>query len=81
MPANTLLIGNFGDGRILTIDARTSRELGQLENAGGVPIAVDGLWGLAFGDTVAQADPNALYFAAGPGDEAHGLYGVLRPCQ
>ncbi|MDB4962943.1 MAG: hypothetical protein JWP01_2942 [Myxococcales bacterium] len=81
LPANTLLVGNFGDGRISTVDALTGRELGQLEDASAAPITIDGLWGLSFGDGVAQADPNGLYFAAGPENEAHGLYGVLRPCQ
>lgn len=81
LPANAVLVGNFGDGRISMVDADTGRELGQLEDASGSPIAIDGLWGLAFGGEVAQSDPNGLYFAAGPEDEAHGLYGVLRSCQ
>jgi len=39
-------------------------------------IAIDGLWGIAFGDGVANASAG-LYFAAGPEDEMHGMFGVI----
>jgi hypothetical protein len=35
-----------------------------------------GLWGLTFGDGVANARAG-LYFAAGPDDEMHGMFGVI----
>jgi uncharacterized protein (TIGR03118 family) len=65
-----ILVGNFGDGRI-TAYADDGTELGQLEDANG-QIEIDGLWGMA-------ADGDSVYFAAGPGDEQHGLFGRLDP--
>ena len=38
---------------------------------------IDGLWGIAFGNGFADQPVNTLFFAAGPDDEAHGLYGRL----
>ena len=74
-----LLVGNFGDGRITVIDPDTMKIRGQLTGAKGKPIAIDGLWGLSLGDRVRNAQPGALYFAAGPEDETHGLFGRIVP--
>jgi uncharacterized protein (TIGR03118 family) len=71
-----LLVGNFGDGHITAIDVKATTVLGQLMIAPGMPVEIDGLWGLAFGDPGAGARAG-LYFAAGPGDETHGLFGVI----
>jgi Ca2+-binding RTX toxin-like protein len=39
---------------------------------------IDGLWGLAFGNgKTSPNDQNTLYYAAGPDDEAHGLFGKI----
>jgi hypothetical protein len=45
-----LLIGNFGDGLIHAFSTTTWQELGTLSSSPGNPLAVDGLWGLAFGN-------------------------------
>jgi len=74
-----LLVGNFGDGRITAYDMDTFDEKGQLESATGSPIAVDGLWGLMFGDGRQAGLKDELYFTAGPADEAHGLFGRITP--
>ena len=42
-------------------------------------MAVDGLWGLSFGNGVQQQPVNALFFSAGPNDETQGLYGRIEP--
>jgi uncharacterized protein (TIGR03118 family) len=77
--SDALLVGNFGgNGYIQAFDPTTGRFLGRLEDASGHPIVIDGLWGLAFGNGVSAGDRNALYFAAGPDDETHGLFGSLR---
>jgi hypothetical protein len=47
----------------------------------GKPITIDGLWGIAFGNGGSGGDRNALYFAAGPDGETHGLFGSLRVAQ
>ena len=75
--SNRLLVGNFGDGRINAYDLATGQWLGQLNGPGHRPIQIDGLWGLAFGNGFLNQPVNTLFFAAGPGDEAHGLYGRL----
>jgi uncharacterized protein (TIGR03118 family) len=79
-----LLVGNFGDGRIVTY--RLSGEMGggdESERGGAYltgsdgPVTIDGLWGIGFGNGAAAGPANALFFAAGPDDEAHGLFGRI----
>jgi len=74
-----VLIGNFGDGRINAYDPNTGARLGQLRNERGRPISIPGLWGLRFPAGSLNVDPGALYFTAGPNDEADGLFGELQP--
>jgi uncharacterized protein (TIGR03118 family) len=69
-----LLVGNFGDGKIHAYDPNTGKSLGTVESAPGHPVTIDGLWGLAFGF---GANANTLFYAAGPGGEAHGLFGDI----
>lgn len=76
---NRLLIGNFGDGTISAYDAATGEFLGRLQRAIGRPLVIDGLWGLAFGNGLEHQATDTLFFAAGPGDEQHGLYGTIKP--
>ena len=73
--SNRLLIGNFGDGTINAYDLATGRFVGKLRSAYRRPIRISGLWGLAFGNGFQNQPVNTLFFAAGPGDEKHGLYG------
>jgi uncharacterized protein (TIGR03118 family) len=77
--SNTLLVANFGDGRISAYDLRTRELRGQLRGADRSFIAIEGLWGIAFGNGVALQPTNALFFAAGPDDEEHGRYGRIDP--
>jgi uncharacterized protein (TIGR03118 family) len=76
--SNALIVGNFGNGHLQAFDPGSGRFLGELDDASGKPIVIDGLWGLIFGNGVTAGDSNALYFAAGPEDETHGLFGSLR---
>ena len=41
------------------------------------PLVVDGLWGIGFGNDAAAGPKTSLYFAAGPDDESHGLFGSI----
>jgi uncharacterized protein (TIGR03118 family) len=75
--ANRLLVGNFGDGAINAYDIATGRFEGQLHGLNGRPIRIDGLWGLAFGNGFRNQPVDTLFFASGPNDETHGLYGRL----
>jgi uncharacterized protein (TIGR03118 family) len=81
--AGSLLIGNFGDGRIniLAKDGRhyAHQVTGQVRDAStGKPFAEPGLWGLLPG-TAATGGTDALWFTAGINHEQDGLLGVLRP--
>lgn len=73
-----LLVGNFGDGRINVFDPAGTL-LGPLTDSQGNPIAIDGLWGLAFGNGANGSKASWLYFTAGLNDEANGLFGRLTP--
>jgi uncharacterized protein (TIGR03118 family) len=75
--SNALLVGNFGDGRINAYDIQTGEQLGTLSQSPGHPLEIDGLWGLAFGNGVSAGDANSLYYAAGPEEETHGLFGKI----
>jgi uncharacterized protein (TIGR03118 family) len=74
-----LLVGNFGDGRINAFDLATGKWVGHLEGKNRKPICIEGLWGIAFGNGLQNQPVDTLFFAAGPGDEKHGLYGRLDP--
>jgi len=75
--SNTLLVGNFGDGRISAFDLDSGEFRGLLRTAEHRPVTIEGLWGLAFGNGVLGQPTNTLFFTAGPGDEEHGLYGRI----
>jgi uncharacterized protein (TIGR03118 family) len=77
--SNAVLVGNFGDGRINAFDLSTGAPLGRLRMPGGKPIEIEGLWGIQFGNGLLNQPVNTLFFAAGPGDEEHGLYGRIDP--
>ena len=77
--AGDLLVGNFGNGRISAYKQAGNKWVykGQLRLANGTPIAIDGLWAIAFGNGTASGPTNTLYFASGPQDEKHGLFGSI----
>jgi uncharacterized protein (TIGR03118 family) len=75
--SSDLLVGNFGDGHINVFDPNTGAALGSLQNSGGVPIQIDGLWSLQFGNGAAAGATNELFFTAGIDGEAHGLFGKI----
>ena len=72
-----LLVGNFGNGRINAYDPATGAFQGTLSSSPGHPVEIESLWGLAFGNGVSAGDANSLYYAAGPNDETHGLFGKI----
>ncbi len=74
-----LLVGNFGDGRINAFAWTGSgwEARGHLKTANHHPLVVDGLWGIGFGNGSGSGPTTSLYFAAGPDDEAHGVFGAI----
>ena len=77
--AGDLLVGNFGNGRISAYAQNGSKWVykGQLRLADGTPIAIAGLWAIAFGNGAAAGPTTSLYFLSGPADEKHGLFGSI----
>lgn len=73
----SLLVGNFGDGHITQLNPKDGTITGQLMTASNAAVTIDGLWGIADGTRVTGAKANAVYFAAGPAEEAHGMIGVI----
>lgn len=73
---NSLLVANLGDGMINAFNPVTGAFIGILKQ-NGVPIAISGLWGIAFISSPALSPPSKLYFTAGPGGYIHGQFGVI----
>jgi uncharacterized protein (TIGR03118 family) len=74
-----LLVGNFGDGRIHAFRKGEDgwEEHGVMKGTDHKPIEIDGLWGIGFGNGAGAGPTNTLFFAAGPDDETHGLFGSI----
>jgi uncharacterized protein (TIGR03118 family) len=75
-----VLIGNFGNGRVSAYQDRGGGKWvfkGQLRHGDGSIVTIDGLWALEFGNGSAAGPATSLYFTAGPGGEAHGLFGTI----
>jgi uncharacterized protein (TIGR03118 family) len=76
--SNALLIGNFNElfGYLNAFDPATGEFLGTMLVDETNPLVIPWLWGLAFGNGV-LSDEDDLYFAAGIGDELHGMFGEI----
>jgi uncharacterized protein (TIGR03118 family) len=77
--SHALLVGNFRGGTIAAFNPRTGRFMGNVLNAGGSTVNIDGLWALAFGNGGASGPGSTLFFTAGPDNETNGLFGTLTP--
>jgi uncharacterized protein (TIGR03118 family) len=81
--AGSLLVGDFGDGRINVIPKRGDGRFGGhiegqvTDGSTGTPLSIPGLWALVPG-TAATGGTDAIWFSAGIDNEQHGLIGVLR---
>ena len=72
-----LLVGQFGSGQIASFDPVSGQFKGFMLSHGNHPVVIDGLWGIKFGNGGMAGHTNELFFAAGPDDENHGLFGTL----
>jgi uncharacterized protein (TIGR03118 family) len=73
-----LLVGNFGDGKINAYNLTTTAFVGQLPiDTTGTPLAINGLWALAFGNSGSAGSASNLFFSAGFNHENDGLFGFL----
>lgn len=76
--SNALLVGNSGDGIINAFDPSTGSLLGSLvDDLTMMPMEIDGLRALAFGNGGNGGQTNELFFTAGPNDGANGLLGKI----
>lgn len=75
--SHDILVGQFGGGNILSFDSVSGQFRGPLYGTNNKPIWIDGLWDIAFGSDGTSGLATTLYFSAGPGGEAHGLFGTL----
>jgi uncharacterized protein (TIGR03118 family) len=84
--SHALLVGNFGDSHVSAFNLQTGAFLGQLSDASGHPLTLNGgvggsdtkgLWGIAFGNGRGDASRHTLFFAAGINDESDGLFGKV----
>ena len=69
-----LLVGNNGDGHINAFNPATGAYIGTLADGAGQPITVPGVWALTFGNGHLGGDADTLFFAAGVGQESHGVF-------
>jgi uncharacterized protein (TIGR03118 family) len=76
--SNMLLVGNFGDGTINAYNVKGFTFAGQLR-ANNKVLKIDGLWGITFGNGFNSQPTDTLFFAAGPDEESHGLFGSIVP--
>jgi uncharacterized protein (TIGR03118 family) len=93
--SNKILVGNFGSGWIAAYNGFTGEFIDFMRDHNGNIVGIDGLWGLAFGNSAAgcpstpptpnlpqcgKAGPyNSLFFTAGVNGEVDGLFGTLTP--
>lgn len=71
---DAIFIGNFGDG-LINVYTNNGDFVGSLKDDMGHNIVIDGLW--AIENNIYTANPENIYFTAGPADETHGLFGYL----
>ena len=76
--SHSILVGQFGNGRILAFDAVTGHFQGELRDQHNNIISIPGLWGIAFGaGNTNSGGANQLYFNAGT--PTGGLHGFFAP--
>ena len=72
--SNTLLVGNFGGGKINAYDAAAGTPLGVLVHTNSSANGAPGLLGIAFGNDAANEPHNTLFFASRINSGADGVY-------
>jgi len=76
---NDLLVGNFGSGLITAYNISNGSWIGNMLNVNDLPVQIDGLWGLTFGNGGSDGPTGTLFFTAGPYGEVHGIFGSITP--
>lgn len=71
-PPGSFLVGNNGDGRINVFDC-SGRYIGPMLNQKGLPLHIEGLWGLA----PLYTDFNEIFYTAAPNEQIDGIVGSI----
>jgi len=77
--SNSILVGNFGSGKIAAFNGFTGKFIAFLKNPNDSDMVIDGLWMIAFGNNAAAGSSTTLFFTAGIQGESHGLFGTITP--
>jgi uncharacterized protein (TIGR03118 family) len=81
--SNDLLVGNFGDGKILAYRQHPDGKFtfdGEMRGTDHKPLRNGFLWALWFGNGASGADPNTLYITTGGADQTKdGLFAAITP--
>ena len=75
--SNSILVGNFGSGKIAAYNGFTHEFIGFVQNPDNSILTIDGLWSLTFGNGGGAGPSTTMFFSAGPDGETHGLFGTL----
>lgn len=75
----TILVGNYGDGRINSYSQFGTLQ-GTLQNSSG-NVSIPGLRAIGFAPDSVLADNGKLFFTAGPANRQDGLFGYLQSSQ
>ncbi len=77
--SNDLLIGNFGSGSIMAFNATTGDFIGLFLDQSKLPMRIESLWALEFGNGGSAGPTNVLYYTAGTFSETYGTFGTIVP--
>lgn len=77
--SNDLLIGNFGSGSIMAFDPKTGSFIGLMLDESKLPIRINSLWALQFGNGGSAGPTTTLFYTAGTFDETYGTFGMIVP--
>ena len=78
--AGSVLIGNFGDGKINVFapsGTALATSMGPLTVTNGGAISIPGLWSLVFGNGDADKPLTTLFYTAGFADQTDGVFGSI----
>ncbi len=77
--SNDLLIGNFGSGAILAFNPSNGNFIGTMLDESKLPMRIDKLWALEFGNGGSAGPTTTLFYTAGTFDETYGEFGTILP--
>jgi len=77
--SNDLLIGNFGSGSIMAFNPSNGSFIGMMFDESKLPMRINGLWALEFGNGGSAGPTTTLFYTAGTFDETYGSLGTILP--